>query len=223
MPVAVLVGWASVPVGITRILFHVTVERFSWRLQVLPFFTVAQVIIPWKIEHPEIFLSMVIGFGLLFVLILRAPIPFLSVPHYKKVLDERSGRIETNKQQIDIAVSEVQQLRSDYALRLERIEEEARQRIDSAVREADAARAEIIAEAEQAAHAIRRRSEEEVARERTRQRIIFRQQLVKTALDSAEGAIREHSDETVQRRLIGDFISSAAAGVPQASSNQEGA
>ena len=166
---------------------------------------------------------MLIGFVLLFALVLRVPIPFLSVPHYRKILDERSVRIETNKQQIDTAISEIQQLKSDYALRLEKIEEEARQRIDSAVREADAARAEIIAEAEASARAIRRRSEEEVARERTRQRILFRQQIVKTAIDSAEGAIREHSDDTVQRRLIGDFITNASSESTVKTASKEGA
>ena len=157
----------------------------------LPFLPVAQVMLPFKIEHPQLLVPMIIGFVLLFLLVTRLPIPFLSVPHYRKELDQR--------------------------------EEEARQRIGSAVREADAARAEIIAEAEQLAHAIKRRSEEEIARERTRQRILFRQQLVKTALDSAEGAIRESSDVTVQRRLIGDFIALAANGSGDHASPRGGA
>jgi F-type H+-transporting ATPase subunit b len=191
---------------------------------VLPYLPIAQVVIPWRIEHPAILWSMLIGFALLLLLVLRVPIPFLSVPHYKVVLDERATRIETNKHQVDTAIGEVQQLRNDYAARLGRIEEEARQRIDAAVREADAARAEIIAEAEQVAHAIRRRGEEEIARERTRQRILFRQQIVKTAMDSAEGAIRDHTDDSVQRRLIGDFIAQAAGdGTAPSNPRQEGA
>ena len=196
---------------------------FLWRPDVLPYISVAVVLNPFKIEHPEIFLSVVIGFVLLLALILRVPIPYLSVPHYRKVLDEREVRIGTNKQQVDTAIAEVQQLRNDYGARLERIEEEARLRIDAAVRESDAARAEIIAEAEQLARAIRRRSEEELARERTRQRILFRQQLVKTALDSAEAAVREVTDETVQHRLIGEFIAQAASTAPQQASRQGGA
>ena len=186
----------------------------------LPFLPVAQVLNPFRIEHAEIVVSMIIGFALLLALVLRMPIPFLSVPHYRAVLDEREGRISTNKQQVDTAITEVQQLRNDYAARLETIEVEARERIDTAVREADAARAEIIAEAEQLAIAIRRRSDEEVSRERTRQRILFRQQLVRTALDSAEGAIRENTDAAAQRRLIGDFIALASDGGSQASTQR---
>jgi len=186
------------------------------------FLPVAQVVSPWQFEHPEILWSSIIGFVLLILLVLRVPIPFLSVPHYRKTLDERAVRIKTNKQQVDTAIGEVRDLRNDYAARLTRIEEEARQRIDAAVREADAARAEIIAEAEQTAHAIRRRSEEEIARERTRQRILFRQQLVKTALDSAEEAIQEHTNEAVQHRLIGDFIGQAAGGAPAQSPTRRG-
>ncbi len=184
---------------------------------------VAQLIIPWQIEDPKILLSMLIGFALLLALVLRFPIPFLSVPHYRNVLNERATRIESNKLQVDTAINEVQALRSDYAARLAQIEEEARQRIDAAVREADAARAEIIAEAEQVAHAIRRRSAEEVARERTRQRILFRQQLVATALDSAELAIQAHTNDAVQRKLIDDFIGLAAGDAPVRLSRQEGA
>jgi F-type H+-transporting ATPase subunit b len=190
---------------------------------VLPFLPVAQEYLPFRIEHPEIILPMVIGFILVLLLVLRVPIPFLSAPHYKAVLDERSTRIETNKQQVDTAIAEVQNLRNDYAARLGRIEEEARQRIDAAVREADAARAEIIAEAEQVAQAIGRRSQEEVARERTRQRILFRQQLVKTALDSAEGAIRDQSNDAIQHRLIGDFVARAASGAVPVMTTKEGA
>ena len=185
--------------------------------------SLAQVVIPWHIEDPKILLSMVIGFVLLLVLVLRVPIPYLSAPHYRKELDERHERIATNKLQVDTAISEVQQLRNDYAARLHAIEEEARQRIDAAVREADSARAEIISDAEQAARSILRRSEEELDRERTRQRILFRQQLVKTAIDSAEVAIRSHTDDTVQHKLIDDFIIRAAGAETSAVAQQGGA
>jgi len=190
---------------------------------VLPFLPVAQMVIPWHIEDWKIFVPLLIGFALIAFLVLRVPIPFLSVPHYRKELDTRHERIATNKQQVDTAIAEVQQLRNDYAARLHKIEEEARERIDAAVREADAARAEIIADAERVAHAIVRRSEEELARERTRQRILFRQQLVKTAIDSAEEAIRANTNDTVQHKLIESFIVQAAGVAAPANAQQRGA
>jgi F-type H+-transporting ATPase subunit b len=180
-------------------------------------------VIPWRIEDPKILISLLIGFALLAFLILRVPIPFLSAPHYRKTLDERHERIATNKQQVDTAISEVQQLRNDYAARLQTIEEEARERIEAAVREADAARAEIIADAERVAQAIVRRSEEDLARERTRLRFIFRHELVKTAIDSAEEAIRANTDDTVQHKLIDSFIAQAASASKPASAQQRGA
>jgi len=179
--------------------------------------------LPFKIEDPKIFIAVVVGFAIIVLVVLRLPVPYLSVPHYRKVLDEREGRIATNKQQVDTAIADVQKLRSDYAARLERIEEEARERMAVAVREADAAQAEIIAEAEQLAQAIRRRADEELARERTRQRILFRQQLVRTALDSAESAVRKVTDEPVQRKLIGDFIAQAVTSAPGRRLDQGGA
>jgi F-type H+-transporting ATPase subunit b len=190
---------------------------------VLPFLTVAQFVLPVRIEDGKIVVALLLGFALLAFLILRVPIPFLSAPHYKKTLDDRHERIATNKQQVDTAIAEVQHLRDDYAARLHAIEEEARERIDAAVREADAARAEIIADAERVAHAIVRRSEEELARERTRQRILFRQQLVRISIDSAEEAIRAHTDEAVQHKLIDSFIAQAAGPTSPASAQQRGA
>lgn len=175
---------------------------------------------PVVLEDPRLLISLLLGFLIIGWLVLKVNIPFLSVPHYRAELIARHERIATNKQQVDQAIAEVTQLRNDYATRLARIETEARERIDAAVREADANRAELIAEAEEAAQALRRRSEEEVARERTRQRILFRQQIVQSTLDSAENAIRAHSDETVQRSLISDFIARAGTGAIPVASGQ---
>lgn len=171
-------------------------------------------LIPWELEEKSIALSLVLGFVLLVLLLWRVAVPYLSYPHYRRVLDERADRIATNKRQVDEALTEIENVRNDYVQRLQRIEQEERERIDSAVREADAARAEIIAEAEVLAHAIRRRADEEQARERTRQRILFRQQLVRTTLDAAEQAIKENTDAGLQHKLIDDFITRAAGTQP---------
>ena len=91
----------------------------------LPYLPIAQVVLPFQIEHPEIVLSMVIGFILLLLLVTRVHIPFLSVPHYRTTLAERSARIETNKQQVDTAIREVQHARraGDGAVLLHRMEQ----------------------------------------------------------------------------------------------------
>lgn len=168
---------------------------------------------PFAIEYPELLVPMVIGFALFVFCVCRMPadIP-LGIPYLRKELQNRAARIADNDTQVKRELEDIQRLRDDYVARIHRIEEEARIHIDTAVREADTARAEIIAEAQQAAATLRRRADEEIARERTRQRIQLRQQIVQITLGATEQSVRTHTNETVQRQLIGDFIARAAKG-----------
>lgn len=166
---------------------------------------------PVAFEHPEIVLASLVGFVLLLVFLARVNVPYLSLPYFRSLLHDRATNIEETHNQVQRAQEEALQVRNDYASRLEHIEAEARAHIDAAVREADVARTEIIAEAQQTAQAIRRRSEEEIARERTRARIQLRRQIVQITLDATEDSVRAHSSEAIQRHLIRDFIARAAA------------
>jgi F-type H+-transporting ATPase subunit b len=121
-------------------------------------------------------------------------------------LNSRSSQIADVHEQADRHLTDAQQIRNDYANRIASIEVEHRQRVDAAIRDADAARADIIADAQEATRALRRRAEEEIARERTRQRILLRRQIVQITLDSAEEAIRNLNSEQTQHQLIGDFV-----------------
>jgi F-type H+-transporting ATPase subunit b len=165
---------------------------------------------PFSIEYPDRLISLLIGFVLLVLLLWRVNLPYVSYPYFRELLRDRSERIAADKEAVDRALADVEHLRNDYAARLQRIEEEARERIAAAVRDAEAAREEIIAEAQETAKALIRRSEEEIARESTRQRILFRQQVIQTTLDAAEHAVRANLGDAVQRRLIDDFIVQAA-------------
>jgi F0F1-type ATP synthase membrane subunit b/b' len=168
---------------------------------------------PFHIEDSKIYLAQIIG-----VLIIAVGIWRFGVPMLKNMLNDRSARIEESHTQVQRALEDIRQLRNDYAARLQSIEVESRQRIEEAVREAEAARGEIIAEARQAATLLKRRSEEEIARERTRQRILLRRQIVQLTLDAAEASVRAHSSDTIQRQLIREFIvgASGAGGTPTA-------
>lgn len=166
--------------------------------------------IPFAIEHPKATLSLIIGLVLILFVLYRFNIIYLSYPFWKELLTTRTARIETNHNQVQQALAEAQNLRDDYANRLRGIETEQRQRIEAAVKEAETSRTEIIADAEQAATAIRRRTEEEIARERTRQRIQLRREIVQTTFDAAEKAVKANSTDSVQHQLIGDFVARAA-------------
>lgn len=166
--------------------------------------------IPFRIEHPGAVLSLLIGLALILFVFYKFNIIYLSYPYWKELLTERTARIETNHNQVQQALAEAQRLRDDYASRLRGIEVEQRERIAAAVKEAQTSHTEIIADAEQAATAIRRRTEEEIARERTRQRIQLRREIVQTTFDAAEKAMTANSTDSVQHQLIGDFVARAA-------------
>ena len=164
---------------------------------------------PFLIEDIKAFVALVVGFVILLWILGKVNVPYLSLPYFRTMLGERASRIEEAHNQVQRALEEAQQVRNDYATRLTRIEEEARAHIAAAKREADTARTEIIAEAQQSAVALRRRAEEEIARERQRARIQLRRQIVQITMDAAGDAARAHSNETVQRQLIRDFIARA--------------
>ena len=107
-------------------------------------------------------------------------------------------------------MAEAKRLRDDYSSRLKGIEVEQRERIEAAVKEAQTSHTEIIADAEQLAAAIRRRTAEEIARERTRQRIQLRREIVQTTFDAAEKAVKANNTDTIQHQLISDFVVRAA-------------
>ncbi len=166
--------------------------------------------IPFAIEHPNAVLALLIGLGLLLFVFYKFNIIYLSYPFWKELLTSRTARIETNHNQVQQALAEAKRLRDDYTTRLKGIEVEQRERIAAAVKEAQTSHTEIIADAEQAAAAIRRRTEEEIGRERTRQRIQLRREIVQTTFDAAEKAVKSNSTDSVQRQLIGDFVARAA-------------
>ena len=166
---------------------------------------------PVSIEDPKVFVAQCIGFLLFAALLWFVNVPVFSRPALKQVLTERETRVAEVHDQIDTALSETQRLHDEYAARLKNIETESRERIAAAVREADAAHNEIISDAQRAAALVARRTEEELSKEQTRQRILLRRQIVQISLDAAEATVRALNSDDVQRHLINDFIVRAAA------------
>jgi len=174
---------------------------------------------PISIEDPSVFGAQVVGFILFALLLWFVNVPVFSRPALKQMLTERETRVEDVHNQIDTALSETQRLHDEYAQRLRNIETESRERIDAAVREADAAHNEIIADAQGAAKLVVRRTEEELSREATRQRILLRRQIVQISLDAAESTVVSLNTDAVQRHLINDFIARAAVAPNQEAAN----
>jgi F-type H+-transporting ATPase subunit b len=114
----------------------------------------------------------------------------------------RYDRLEADQRQMDA-------LKADYEQRLASIEAEAREKIQSAIKDAQAARDQITAEAAARSREMIQRAEAEVAHEREQAMITFRQQVVDLAMGAATKVIGDSLDETRQRRLIDDFITTS--------------
>jgi F-type H+-transporting ATPase subunit b len=156
---------------------------------------------PIAFHHPKALLASILGFALLLWLLGR-----YAVPSWRTGLNTRSSLIADAHDQAERQLADAQQIRNDYADRIASIEVEHRHRLEVAIRDSDAARADIIADAQEATRALRRRAEEEIARERTRQRILLRRQIVQITLDAAEEAILDLNSDEAQHRLIADFV-----------------
>ncbi len=168
-------------------------------------FQLAEIGIPWVIEFPEAFKGQVVGFILFAVVMWK-----FAKPAIGNMLNDRASRIAESHAQVDKALSEAKSVYEDYSARLRGIEGEQRERIGAAVREAEQVRGEMIAEAEQNAILIKRRVEEELSREQTRQRILLRRELIQQTMSAAEGSISAFSNESMQRTLIQEFVSQVA-------------
>ena len=165
---------------------------------------------PFAVEDSHVFMAQVVGFVLLALLLWFVNVPVLSRPHLRGLLVDREARVEEAHNQVELALSDTQRLHDDYAIRLKNIEVESRERIDAAVKEATAVHNEIISDASNVAALVVRRTEEELARELARHRILLRRQIVQFSLDAAEGAVGALTNDAVQRKLIDEFIARAS-------------
>ncbi len=150
---------------------------------------------------PRAILVNIVGF-LLLLLVLRKMV-FTPIG---KVLAERQQDVNSTYDQLEADRRQMEALRTDYEQRLASIEAEAREKIQGAIKDAQAARDQIVQEAQGRSREMITRAEAEVAREREQAMITFRQQVVDLAMGAATKVIGDSLDETRQRRLIDEFI-----------------
>ncbi len=127
------------------------------------------------------------------------------------VLTERQADISTTYDKIDSDRRQMEALREDYEKRLSGIEAEAREKIQSAIREAQAARDQIITDATGRSRELVSRAEREAEQERREAMVTLKKQIVDIALGATAKIIGDGLDETRQRQLIDNFISSGGS------------
>ncbi|MBC8103754.1 MAG: F0F1 ATP synthase subunit B [Cytophagales bacterium] len=127
------------------------------------------------------------------------------------VLTERQADISSTYDKIDRDRAEMQALRDDYQARLSGIEAEAREKIQSAIRDAQSARDQIITEANDRSRELVSRAEREAEQERQEAMVTLKKQIVDIALGATAKIIGDGLDESRQRKLIDEFISSGGS------------
>lgn len=155
---------------------------------------------------PSAILVNIVGFVLLWFVLRKMVFTPIG-----KVLEERQQDITTTYDKLEADQRQMDALRLDYEQRLAGIEAEAREKIQGAIKDAQAARDQIVHEANARSKEMITRAEQEIQHERDQALITLRQQVVDLALGAATKVIGDSLDETRQRRLIDDFITSGAS------------
>jgi F-type H+-transporting ATPase subunit b len=170
---------------------------------------------PWSpivLEHPaditdvQWLIIRTVGFVIVAAIVVKVGIPVL-----RGLLTERQRAIQETEDQVAETMRQTSEMRSDYQLRLERIQDEAEQRMADAVREADSLRDHILAEAREVADAIVRRAGQDVDQERVKAMVDLRNEFVDKVVQAAAFAASRSLDEGQHSRLIDDFVRNVGA------------
>lgn len=155
---------------------------------------------------PKAVVINVVGFVLLLLIANR-----LVFKPVGRLLAERQQDINGGYDKLEAEQLEMQTLRVNYEQRLTGIEAEAREKIQSAIKEAQTARDQILQETAARQREMLQRAEQDIQHEREQALITIRQQVVDLALGATRKVIGDNLDETRQRRLIDDFITSGTS------------
>ena len=167
---------------------------------------------PFIIEDPKSLIASIIGFLILLFVVVKVfpPSVPLGVRALTEALKARHSKISTAHDELQAAIAEVERVRNDYKTRLGQVEQEAHRLMASATTEADETKAVILAEAETSANQLRIRAREELERERFKNQVLLRRQVVQLTVDAAESSLRSHQSAEMQSALIGNFVADAA-------------
>jgi F-type H+-transporting ATPase subunit b len=147
-------------------------------------------------------LAQIVNFIVLFLLLRR----FL-FPPLLRMLDERKRRIAEGLAAADIARKEAEAERARLMAQIEAERKEAQARIAAASAEAERVKAEIVAQAQREAEAIKAKAIAEAEAERQRILAEAHRQIAELTVLATERVVRRGLDESLQRRLIEDFLS----------------
>lgn len=147
-------------------------------------------------------LAQIINFVILLFLLHR----FLYNP-LLSMLDARKQRIADGLAAADVARREAEEERARLMAKLEEERAEAQRRIAQASSQAERVKSDILAEARREAEEIRMRARAEAEAEKQRLLNEAQKQIAELAVLATERVVRHGLDESLQQKLIEDFLS----------------
>jgi F-type H+-transporting ATPase subunit b len=128
-----------------------------------------------------------------------------------ETIEARRKKIADEFADADRRKGEAASLKAEYEQALRAIDSQARQKLLEAVAEGQKVAAEIKTHADQEAAARLHRAEDEIARERDKQKELLKEQMIGLSLRAAEKVLRQKLDGPAQRKLVGEFIDEVGA------------
>lgn len=121
-------------------------------------------------------------------------------------LEQRRQGIAGDFAEAERRQAEAAQLKSKYEQELLGIDAKARQRIQEGVAEGQKIAAEIKLQAQADAQLRIQRADDEVMRQREKEKELLKEKIVDLSIRTAEKILRARLDDPAQRRLAGEFI-----------------
>lgn len=121
-------------------------------------------------------------------------------------LEARRQKIADDFAEAERRSHEADQLKAKYEQELRGIEVQARQRIQEAIAEGQKVAEEIKAQAQTDAQARLQRAEDEMVRQRDKEKELVKEKIVDLSIRTAEKILRAKLDDPAQRRMAAEFI-----------------
>lgn len=118
------------------------------------------------------------------------------------MLDRRRAHIEESLRQVARSKEDVARLQADYAQRLAKIEDEARQKIQQAILEGKRISLEIQEQAREQAASAMTKSKEAIELEVAKAKVQLRDHVARLTMDAVEKILRQKVDPKTDRQLV---------------------
>jgi len=128
---------------------------------------------------------------------------------WKKILallDERRDRIASELKNIGEAKSEIERLKSEYAVMLDKIEETADLRIEEAAAEGKKITEEIRKKANEEAQGIINKAKDNIRYELSKAKEELKDEIIDLTIKATENIIEEKLTESQDKKLVEDFL-----------------